>query len=187
MTHVKGMAILGTLRFVKETAGKEHVPGLLQELPATVRAIYERAVLAGSWYPYEAYTTLLAAVTRRLGEGRADFPATLGRFGAQLDVGSIFRIVSVILSPQRALYAAGLMWSRYCDAGRFVMTRIDKESAEGHIEGFPDISAEHEQLLTGWIEGIGLASGAKEAHVELVASVHAQAPMSRYDMRWVNR
>ena len=187
MTHVKGMAILGTLRYVKDTVGKERIPELVQELPGAVRPIYEHPILAGDWYPYEAYTTLLAVVTERLGGGRADFPADLGRFGAQLDVGSIFRIVATFLSPQRALYAAGLMWSRYCDTGRFVMTRIEKESAEGHIDGFPGISLEHERLLTGWIEGIGFASGAKEAHVALVGSVHAGSPVSRYDMRWVNR
>jgi hypothetical protein len=103
-----------------------------------------------------------------------------------MDVGSIFKIVSVILSPKRALQGAGMLWSRYCDAGRFVMTRIDDESGEGHIEGFPGISSEHERLLTGWIEGIGRAAGAREPQVALVASVHQGAHVTGYQMRWTN-
>jgi hypothetical protein len=187
MARIKGMAILGTLKFVKEMAGRERIAGLLPELSAPAQAAFERPILAGSWYPYEAYASLLHVVTQRLGDGRPDLPASLGRFAAQHDVGSIFKIVSVIISTSRALHSAGFWWSRYCDAGRFVMTRIDDESADGQIEDFPGISPVHEQLLTGWIEGIGMAAGAREPHVELVASVHHAARMSGYHMRWRNR
>lgn len=88
------MAILGTIEFVKQSAAGVPVDELLAELPAPVQETYRRRILAGSWYPYEAYTSLLAGVTRRLGSGRPDFPASLGRFAAQQDVGTIFKIVS---------------------------------------------------------------------------------------------
>jgi hypothetical protein len=186
MAQIKGMAVLGMLKFVKETAGKERIADLLPHLSPGARAAFQHAILAGDWYPYEVYASLLAVVTERLGAGRADFPASMGRFAARHDTGSIFRIVTAIISPRRALHAAGFFWSRYCDAGRFVMTRIDDEDAEGRIEDFPGISLVHEQLLTGWIEGVGTAAGAREAHVELVGSVHRGAPMSEYRMRWSN-
>jgi hypothetical protein len=184
---MKGMAILGLFRIVKELAGKDRIGELIAGLPASDQSLYERPILAGEWYPYEAYANLLAAVTRSLGGGRHEFTASLGRSAAEMDVGTIFKIVSVILSPRRALQAAGMLWSRYCDTGRFVMTRIDDESGEGHIESFLGISSEHERLLTGWIEGIGSAAGAREPQVTLVASVHGGAPVTGYRMRWANQ
>ena len=187
MAQIKGMAILGLFRIVKDLAGKDRIAELIAGLPATDRPLYDRSILAGEWYPYAAYASLLAAVTRSLGGGRTEFTGSLGRSAAELDVGSIFKIVSVILSPKRALQAAGMLWSRYCDTGRFVMTRIDDESGEGHIEDFPGISADHERLLTGWIEGIGLAAGGRDPRVDLVASVHAGAAISGYQMTWKNR
>lgn len=187
MARMKGMAILGLFRIVKDVAGKDRIAELIAGLPASNQRLYERPILAGEWYPYEAYANLLAAVTRSLGGARHEFAASLGRSAAEMDVGTIFKIVSVILSPRRALQAAGMLWSRYCDAGRFVMTRIDEESGEGHIEGFPGISSEHERLLTGWIEGIGRAAGAKDPIVTLVTSVHGGASVSGYQMRWANQ
>jgi hypothetical protein len=184
MAQIKGMAILGMLKFVKETAGREQIAALLPHLSPAARAVYEHPILAGNWYAYEAYASLLAVVTVRLGDGRTDFPPSLGRFAARHDTGSIFKIVTAIISPRRALHAAGFFWSRYCDTGRFVMSRINQEDAQGHIEDFPGISAVHEQLLTGWIEGVGAAAGAVDPHVELVGSVHHGAPRSEYTMRW---
>ena|SRR5262245_56357231 len=185
MAQIKGMAVLGLLKFVKETAGKASIAELLPHLSSGARPAFEHPILAGDWYPYEVYASLLAVVTLRLGDGRTDFPASLGRFAARHDTGSIFRIVTAIISPRRALHAAGFFWSRYCDAGRFVMTCINQEDAAGHIEDFPGISPLHEQLLTGWIEGVGSAAGARDPHVELVASVHHGAPRSEYQMRWL--
>ena len=187
MARMKGMAILGLFRIVKDSAGKDRIAELIAALPAADRPLYERPILAGEWYPYAAYANLLAAVTGSLGDGRAEFAASVGHAAAEMDVGSVFKIVSVILSPRRALQAAGMLWSRYCDTGRFVMTRIDDESGEGHIEGFPGISREHERLLTGWIAGIGQAAGAREPQVTLVASVHGGASVSGYQMRWANQ
>ena len=186
MAQIKGMAILGTLRFVKETAGEEHIEELMSFLSPVAQATYARPILAGTWYPYEAYASLLDVVAERLGGGRPDFPATLGRFAAQRDVGTIFKIVATLLSASRTLQAAGRLWSRYCDTGRFVMTSIESERAEGHIDGFPEITTVHEQLLTGWIAGMGLAAGARDPHVELVSSVHDGARVSAYTMRWRN-
>lgn len=180
------MAVLGMLKYVKETAGKERIAELVPHLSPAVQPIFQHPILAGDWYPYEVYASLLAVVTERLGAGEASFPPSLGRFAAQYDTGSIFKIVTALISPARALSAAGFLWSRYCDTGRFVMTRIDHADAEGHIEDFAGISPVHERLLTGWIAGMGSAAGARDPQVELVASVHRGAPVSGYRMRWSN-
>ena len=187
MAQIKGMAILGLIRRVKEAGGEARVPQLIAELPPSVQGTFGHAIVASGWYPYEAFARLLTAVARRLGAGRPEYLEELGRAAAVLDTGTIFKVVAALFSVRRALQRSEMLWSRYCDGGRFLMANIGETSAEGRIEGFPDISIEHERLVAGWIAGIGTVVGALQPRVELVDSIHQGAPASVYLLRWVNK
>jgi hypothetical protein len=187
MAQIKGMALLGLIRRVKEAGGEERLAQLIGELPPSAQGTFGQPIVAGAWYPYEAFARLLAAVARRLGAGRPEYLEDLGRAAAVLDTGTIFKVVAALFSVRRALHRSEMLWSRYCDGGKFLMVNIGETSAEGRIEGFPEISIEHERLVAGWMAGIGTVVGALHPRVELVDSIHQGAPASVYALRWVNK
>ncbi len=46
------------------------------------------------------------------------------------------------------------------------------------------MSPAHCHLLAGWLEGMGLAMGARDEVVDKTACVHRGDTLCRYEMRW---
>ena len=184
MTKIKGAALRGTLKFVKTSGFPGGIPAALEQLPALARETFDRPILAGEWYPYEAYAALLDVV--RDGHGLDPEPAmhAVGRFAARQDVSGIFKVISVLASVERILQGASHFWGRYCDTGSFDIVEIEDGFGIGRIRDFPNIAETHEQVLVGWIEGIGLAAKARDVEVSRTASVHEGDGYTEYTMRW---
>jgi hypothetical protein len=184
MPRVKGSLLRGALKFVKHAQYPGGIPGVLATLPSGAAATFDRPLIASEWYPYEAYRELLRAIDGAVGRGDLSLMPTLGRFAARQDLSGVFKVISVLASIPRILQSSSIFWSRYCEGGVFEIVDLAADHGTGRITGFPEMSAEHEAMLAGWIEGMGLAAGAKTATVELSCSVHRGDPYSEYRMRW---
>ncbi|MDX1631365.1 MAG: hypothetical protein R3234_05870 [Thermoanaerobaculia bacterium] len=184
MTRIKGTALRGALKFIKTSGFPGGIPGALERLPTPVRQVFDQTILAGEWYPYESYAELLGVI--REGHGLDPEPAmeAVGRFAARQDVTGVFKVISVLASVRRILQGASHFWSRYCDTGSFDIVEIEEGFGIGEIRDFPDIAEAHEQVLVGWIEGIGLAAKARDVDVTRTASVHRGDDYTEYTMRW---
>jgi hypothetical protein len=184
MTQVKGTLLRGALKFIKHRQHPGGIPAVLAGVGPAAAPTFSRPLAAGDWYPYVAYRELLVAIEREVGRGDAEIMPALGRFAARHDLSGVFKIISVMASVPRILQSSSVFWSRYCDTGKFEVSELEATSGTGRIVDFPNMSAEHERSLQGWIEGIGLAAGAKTAEVRLVRSVHRGDPFTEYHMRW---
>jgi hypothetical protein len=184
MTQVKGTLLRGALKFVKHRKHPAGIPGVVATLGPAAAPTFARPILSGEWYPYAAYRELLAAIERDVAGGDPEVVVALGRFAARQDLSGVFKIISVMASVPRILQSSSVFWSRYCDTGRFEISDLTATSGTGRIHDFPDMSAEHERSLRGWIEGIGIAAGAKTAEVTLSRSRHRGDPFTEYSMRW---
>jgi len=186
MPKVKGAAIRGLLKFVKSSKLDGGIQGVLAELSPPVQSLYDRQIVAGDWYAYEAYTELLEIMTRVHGRGEDAFLEVLGRHAARHDVGGIFKIISVLASFERIMSSASSFWPRYCDTGTFAIVEVGDGRGIGRLTEFPTVSRHHAILLIGWIEGIALAAGAKKADVALTHAIHLGDDRCEYEMRWTS-
>ena len=184
MTQVKGTLLRGALKFVKHRQHPGGIPAVVAGLSPAAAPTFARPLVAGEWYPYVAYRELLAAIERDVGRGDPEVMTALGRFAARHDLSGVFKVISVLASVPRILQSSSIFWSRYCDRGSFEVVDLHADRGTGQIHGFADISPEHERMLQGWIEGIGLAAGAKTAEVELARSVHRGDGLTEFGMRW---
>jgi hypothetical protein len=184
MPQIKGAAIRGVLKFVKHAGGKVTIPDVIAELPPAQRANFDHTILSGEWYPVSAYDELLTVVDRTIGSGDLTLMPRLGRYAARQDISGIFKIISVLASIPRILQSASTFWSRYHDTGHFEIVELESSRGTARIVDYPELSEEHAHVLLGWIEGIGLASGAKEAEVRMTRSVHWGDPHFEYEMEW---
>ena len=184
MTQIKGAAVRGLLKFVKSSKLPGGIERVTTELPNHVLPVFERQILTGDWYPYEAYAELLDVMTRIHGNGDDRFVETLGRYAARQDLGGIFKVITVLASIPRILETASHLWGRYCDTGTFDIVSIEEGKGVGRITDFPNITRNHSILLNGWIEGVGLAAGAKTANVSLMRAVYLGDDHCAYQMRW---
>jgi hypothetical protein len=184
MAQVKGTALRGLLKYAKEGGHAGGIGGLVAVLPPESRAVFGQRILASGWYPYTAYTDLLAGLVGPARDHSAQL-IQLGRWLATQDAGTTFKVVALFASVETMLQRASLFWTRHCDTGVFETVDVQKGSGVGVLRDFPEVSPLHCTLLTGWIEGMGEAAGAKKATAEKVLCVHRGDRHCEYRGSWV--
>lgn len=126
---LKGINFHGTLRALEKRNG----PEVAARVRAKVRgeagdALRNGAIVSGGWYPASWYDALLAAIEEEFPDERW-ICRDLSRAAVTEDFGTLFRAMSLIVSPNYALMTATRVGSRYVDGGKITLV----ESREGHI------------------------------------------------------
>ena len=171
-TQIKGFAIRGLLKYVKESGNPGGIPALMRRLDPTVEEHYQAKILSSKWYPYEAFLGLLHIIDSEIGQGDRAMMPTLGEFSGRQDAGTIFRFVAALSSIETIVARADTLWQRYCDSGRFEVVELAPGQLSMALEGFPHIDPAHCALIAGWIRGLGRAAGAVRPDIEQVRCVH---------------
>lgn len=184
MAQIKGFAIRGLLKYVKESDLTGGIPEVLAHLPADARPSFEAPVDEREWYPYAAYAGLLQAVDRAVGGGGDAHYRRLGLYAAEQDVNTLFKIIAVFSSVEKLLQRSVVIWRRYCDTGAFVTAEVSRGRGTGILRDFPGVAPEHCRLLVGWVEGMALAAGAKTVSVEKTLCVHRGDSHCEYQGTW---
>jgi hypothetical protein len=182
MARVKGFALRGLLKSVKDSGGS--IPAVLAAVPEADRAVFARSIVTSEWYPYAAFVGLVRAIDRIQGQGDLAYARKLGRGAAGRDLGTTFRIISAITSTKFLLERGHVFWSKYCDTGRLVLDASQPLSFRARLEDFPDIDAAHCLLVEGWLEGLGDALGAVGMACRQAACVHHGDPACEFEGRW---
>lgn len=184
MTQIKGFAIRGLLKYIKESDHPGGIPAVLARLPPDARPSFEEPIDTRRWYPYAAYAGLLQAVELALGAGDPDHHRKLGLYAAEQDVNTLFKIIAVFSSVEKLLQRSVVIWRRYCDTGAFVTQDVTATSGTGILRDVPDVAPQHCAMLLGWVEGMAKAAGAKSVTVEKVKCVHRGDGHCEYRGRW---
>ena len=182
MTRIKGFAIRGVLKSVKESGGS--IADLVAALPEADRAAFDRPIVVSGWYAYPAFVSLVRAADRLHGRGDLTYARELGRQAAGRDLSATFRIISAITSLKFLLERGQLFWSKYCDQGRMVVDAHEPNTFRGRIVDFPEIDEAHCALIEGWLEGIGTALGAEGMKTRQAACVRRGDPVCEFEGRW---
>ena len=82
MARIKGFAIRGVLKSVKESGGS--IPELVASLPEADRASFDKPIVTSDWYPYSAFVSLVRAVVRARGVWLGGAPLGFTRQGGRL-------------------------------------------------------------------------------------------------------
>lgn len=184
MAQIKGAAILGTLKYVKEKKLSGGVEALVAELARGDQKVFDERIRSFTWYPYRAYAGLLDALDRKLGGARYELMPQVGLYTAQEDSRGMLKAMLTLFSPEKSLTQSGYFWRKHCDAGVFEATHVKTGRATAELREFPEVSAAHCHLLAGWLEGMGIAMGARDGVVNKTACVHRGDTLCRYEMRW---
>ena len=182
MARIKGFALRGLLKSVKESGGS--IPAVLAAMPDADRATFDRAIRASEWYPYAAFVGLVRAIDRIQGKGDLLHVRDLGHAAAVRDLGGTFRIISAVASPKFLIERGGMFWSKYCDTGRLVLHASKERFFSGRLEGFAEIDSAHCLLIEGWLEGLGQALGAVGMTSRQVRCVHRGDSACEFEGAW---
>ncbi|RLB48513.1 MAG: hypothetical protein DRJ42_23040 [Deltaproteobacteria bacterium] len=125
---LKGINFNGTLGAFAEHYGDEARASLLASLEGEIgEALRGGMIIASGWYPASWYGALLAAIVDQVGGGD-DTARTLAREAVKADFQTLFKVVRLFLSPEKAAQQAMRVSKRYVDGG--VIEVVSQEHGE---------------------------------------------------------
>lgn len=184
MTRIKGTAIRGALKFVKNADGSVSIPDVIAALPDDVRPVFDQRILASEWYPYPAYAELLREIDGALGQGDLRLMPELGRFLAEQDVQGVLRIIASFSSVESLVSKGEWFWSRYCDTGRSIVLESDAGKAIMALQDFPNVAIHHCHAITGWLGGLAERVGGKSVRSVQTRCVHRGDTRCQWEATW---
>jgi len=158
--HVRASAVLARLRWVEEHHGREAKRAVLMLLPPTQASAILAAVNPSLWVPFDAFVALCEAIDRNYGSGDLAMCRTLGRYAAEKNLPTLYRIFYKIGSFRYIISKASAVWTTHYDSGR-ASTHDIPGGVAFVVEGFATPHRVHCLSVLGWIEQSAIMSGAK--------------------------
>lgn len=152
--RLKGVNFHGTLRALERRAGAETVERVRARMEGEGgEAMRTGAIVTGGWYPASWYDALLVAIEVELPDQRT-IVRDLARAAVTDDFATLFKVISLVASPQMAVANTTRVLQRYVDGGTARLI----ESREGFLhyafEGFDGYTARMWDDFVGGMEAV---------------------------------
>jgi hypothetical protein len=165
MPNVRASATLARLRWVEQHHGREARRAVLVSLPPTQATTIMAAKEPNEWVPFHAFVALCMAIDRMYGKGDLALCRTLGRYAADVNLPTLYRLFYKIGSFRFIISKAAAVWSTHYDSGH-TSTHDIPGGVSFVMEGFATPHRAHCLSVLGWIEQSAIISGAKVISAE---------------------
>ena len=164
MPNVKGSAIGSRVLWVRLHHGEEGVERLCAQLSAAAAAVVREPPHKATWYPFEVFVELNEAIDRVFGRGDLELLQDLGRYGADANLTTVYRLFYMVGTPKWILDRAARLWDLHYDSGRLVIERFPGNEAEARILDFATPHITHCKSVFAWCQRSIELSGARDVH-----------------------
>lgn len=160
MANVKGSALSSRVLWVQLGHGAAGMARLLAACSADLQGSISAGIGKAKWYPFEQFVELNVVIDRLFGQGDLALVKPLGRYGADANLTTIYRLFYKVGTAHWILGRAVRLWSAHYDSGYLeVMTRGPK-TAVLRIRNFATPHEVHCLSVAGWCErSIELSGG----------------------------
>ena len=149
--------------------GAAGIERLRAQLSPELRAGVENGFHKARWYPLDQFVELNVVMDRLFGRGDLGLIKQLGRFGADANLTTIYRLFFKVGTVHWILGRAVRLWSAHYDSGSCEIALRGSKSAVLRVRGFAMPHQAHCLSVLGWCErSIELSGGkrpiAEESH-----------------------
>jgi hypothetical protein len=159
MPNVRASAILARLKWVEKHHGPEARRAILAAIAPSQAAALALAVNPTFWVPFDSFVALCETIDRTYGAGDLALCRVLGRYAADVNLPTLYRIFYKLGSFRYIVSKATAVWSTHYDSGR-ASTRDIPRGAAFIVEGFATPHRVHCLSVLGWMEQSAVISGA---------------------------
>lgn len=183
MPRVKGSAVTSRVRFIRERADERTYREIRDALRPELRAHFDGGVLPHAWVPFELFVALNVETDARLGSGDLALCREMGRYGAKVNLPTLYRIFYRLGSLPFILRKAARLWEVHYDSGR-----LDVQTEPGYarltIAEFETPHRSHCLSVLGWAEAAGELSGVKMISAAEIACRTRGDASCALELRW---
>jgi hypothetical protein len=165
VSNVKGSALASRLLWVRLGHGEQGLERLEAAASPALQPVLVNGVVMARWYPFELFVELIEVIDRLFGKGDLALVWELGRFGADANLKTVYRLFYKVGTVRWILGRAARLWGVHYDSGRLeVITDRPGESIM-EIVDFDTPHRVHCMSVAGWAEKSVEISGGKDAKV----------------------
>lgn len=150
MAQVKGSAITTRIKYVRESFGEAGYRRLRDALTEESRGVIEARVMPHEWVPYSAFIDLNVTADKLFGTGDLSLCYQMGRYGAEVNLPTLYRIFYKLGTPHFIFHKAARLWEMHYDSGRLVPLSSGPKSLRIRIEDFESPHRAHCLSVLGW-------------------------------------
>jgi hypothetical protein len=167
VVQVKGSALASRVLWVELNHGEAGNARLRAACsPELVMAI-DAGIQKARWYPFGQFVELNEAIDESFGVGDLELVRTLGRFGADASLTTIYRLFYKVGSVHWILARAVRLWSAHYDSGYLELVAREPHRAVARVCGFATPHRIHCLSVEGWCErSLELSAGGTARVVE---------------------
>jgi hypothetical protein len=138
---------------------------LFHQSSPELRTTLEDGVNKAKWYPFDQFIELTLTIDRLFGRGDMALARTLGRYGADANLTTIYRLFYKVGTIHWILGRAVRLWSAHYDSGYLELATRGTKSCLMRIRDFATPHPAHCLSVAGWAERSIELSGGKGAQV----------------------
>ena len=184
MSNVKGSALTSRILWVQLGHGEAGMGRLKAQLSPELRSAIEQGINKAAWYPFDQFIELNTVTDRLFGRGDLGLVKDLGRYGADANLTTIYRLFFKVGTVQWILGRAVRLWSAHYDSGYCEIATRGPKAAVMRIRGFATPHVAHCMSVMGWTERSIELSGGKRPIVEESACRTRGDDHCRLDIAW---
>jgi hypothetical protein len=160
VANVKGSALASRILWAQLEHGDAGYQRLLSQVSPELRAMIEVGINKATWYPFEQFVELNLVMDRVFGNGDMALIKELGRYGADANLTTIYRLFYKVGTVHWILGRAVRLWSAHYDSGYCEVATRGSRAAILRVRGFATPHRAHCLSVIGWCErSIELSGG----------------------------
>jgi predicted hydrocarbon binding protein len=160
----KGITFTHARSYVEGTFGATGWNAVLQHSRPDDRATLGGIVAVG-WYELDLYARLLRSIDSALGRGDLELMAAIGRYGAEKDLNTVYRLFFRLQSPAYAIEKVAEYWRKFHDTGVWTVEREGSGKARGTLRDWGCVDRALCREMMAYMTRVLELVGAKEVRL----------------------
>jgi len=179
----KGVGIVNARAYVLERYGADGWQAVLAQLPHADRQGVDTAIGVG-WYTHGVYMRLVRAIDEVHGVGDLAMAVQLGRWGAERDLSTIYRLFFRFANPAWVVEKSTEYWRRFHEDGEWIIERVGKMHVVGTLRGWRTDDAAYCRVNGGYMGRLLELVGARGVTVDHASCVARGDRECVFRVRW---
>lgn len=180
---VKGSPVRSLQKFVEADLSTEQREIVFSNLPPEYATRFRFPILATETVPVHMLNRFTEEAAKAKGEPLESFARRAGQEAASDAIKGIYRFFALVLTPSALLSKASQMWGALYNRGTLRVADQTSNGARVLLENFPSEIAGCSRT-TGWIERMGILTGAKDVTVRQTKCFAKGDPQCEWTVSW---
>jgi hypothetical protein len=184
LSNVKGSAFASRILWVRLNQGEAGIVRLLGQVSPALGDVLRHGAVMSRWYPFDLFVEINLALDRTFGSGDLALIKSLGRYGADANLTTIYRLFYKVGTVKWILARASRLWGMHYDSGTLHVETHPGREAGMRVEGFSSPHRAHCLSVLGWAErSVELSGGTDVQSREIACRVQGDRNC-RFHISW---